>query len=135
MWGALLGLAAQSARHRATRTARRIGLMLMAGALALIGLGFLIAAAFLATLPPLGPIGTSLAFASGFLALALIVALVAMMRPTPRTAALEAEALAAVNNAMTSAPKAVAEGVSKAPGLALMGAFAGGLILALRLRK
>lgn len=129
MLGLLAGLAAREAKARAAQAARRAALLALAGLLALIGAGFLLAAGFIATAQALGPLNAALAFGAGFLVLAGLVALIA--RKPHRRKGLEAEALAALEQA----PKAVAEGIAKSPGLALMGAFAGGLFLALKLRK
>ena len=127
----LMGIAAGQAAKSAAEAARRAALMAVAGFLGLIAMGFAVAAGFIVTLPHLGPAGTALAFAGGFLLLALIVALIARRRPRHRRAlpALNVEAEAA------QALGAVPQAISKAPGTALMAAFAGGLILALKLRK
>ncbi len=129
MLGLLAGLAAREAKARAAQAARRAALLALVGLLALIGAGFLLAAGFIATAQALGPLNAALAFGAGFLVLAGLVALIA--RKPHRRKGLEAEAFAALEQA----PKAVAEGIAKSPGLALMGAFAGGLFLALKLRK
>ena len=129
MLGLLASLAAREAKARAAAAARRAMLLALAGLLALIGVGFLLAAGFIATANALGALNAALAFGAGFLVLAGLVALIA--RKPRRHRGLELEALAALDQA----PQAVAAGIAKAPGLALMGAFAGGLILALKLRK
>ena len=131
MWTLLLGLASGQAARSAQNFARRAALTALAGLLALIGAGFLVGAAFLAVLPHLGAIPTALLFGGVFLVIALIVWASARHRPQPALttplAGLETEAA----QAMAAVPSAVA----KAPGLSLMTAFAGGLILAMKLRK
>lgn len=133
MLGLLASLAAREAKARAAAAARRAMLLALAGGLALIGTGFLLAAGFIATAQALGTLNAALAFGAGFLVLAGLVALIARKPHRRRRleGGLELEALAALEQA----PQAVAEGIAKSPGLALLGAFAGGLILALKLRK
>lgn len=136
-----LGLAAGRAAQRATEALRRAALLAVAAVLGLIAAGFGVAAAFIAAKPYLGPVGTSLAFGAFFLVLALIVALMARRRPPVAAQAplsalatlpiLQAQAQAQARNVAGAVPRAIA----RAPGTALMAAFAGGLILALRLRR
>ncbi|WP_151717775.1 hypothetical protein [Gemmobacter serpentinus] len=132
----LMAVAAGQAAKSAADAAKRAALIAVAGFLGLIAMGFVVAAGFIVTLPHLGPAGTALAFGGGFLVLALIVLLIA--RPPRRRPGglgyglnpgmnVEAEAAAALG--------AVPNAIAKAPGTAMMAAFAGGLILALRLRK
>lgn len=129
MLGLLAGLAAREAKARAAAAARHALLLALAGGLALIGAGFLLAAGVIAAAKALGAVTAALAFGAGFLGLAGLLALIA--RKPRRHRGVEAEALAALEQA----PQAVAAGIAKSPGLALLGAFAGGLILALKLRK
>lgn len=133
MLGLLASLAAREAKARAAAAARRAMLMVLAGLLALVGAGFLLAAGFIATAQALGALNAALAFGAAFLVLAGLVALIAR-KPRRRKGlvkGMDLEALAALEQA----PQAVAQGIARSPGLALMGAFAGGLILALKLRK
>lgn len=129
MLGLLASLAMREGKARVEATVRRAVLAAVALLLALIGLGFLLAAGFIAAAASMGPLNAALAFGAVFLALSGLVALIARLPRQSR--GLAPESLAALEQA----PQAVAEGVAKAPGLALMGAFAGGLILALRLRR
>ena len=130
MWGALLGLAAAEAQRRAAQAAQRAALRALAVLLALIGLGFLLAAGLMATAQAIGAIPATLILGGGFLLLAASVALVARLGQR-KPVTLPPEALAALNRT----PEAVSSGIAKAPGLALLGAFVGGLILALKLRR
>ncbi len=125
------GLASRSAQARAGDTARRIVLSLVAGMFALVGAGFLTAAGWLALAWPLGAIGASLVVGGVFLLLALILLLAAGAR---RRSPVETEMQALKAQAQALASR-VPEEVAKAPALPLMGAFVGGLLLALRLRR
>lgn len=129
MLGLLAGLAMREGKARVEATVRRAMLGLAALLLALVGLGFLLAAGFIAAAESMGALNAALAFGAAFLVLSGLVALIA--RVPRRSHGLAQESLAALDQA----PQAVAEGVAKAPGLSLMAAFAGGLILALRLRR
>lgn len=139
-----LGLMAGQAARQAGVTARRMGLMAFAGLLGLVGAGFLTAAGFIALMHHWGPIGAAAGFGAGFVAVALILVLVANRRPArdraleAQVAGLEAQALRARQEAaaaLAAVPDSLGQSIGRSPALPLLGAFAGGLILALKLRK
>ncbi len=125
------GLASRQAGAKAGDAMRRLALVLAAGLLALVGGGFLTAAAWLALERPLGAIGASVVVGGVFCLLALILLLAGSRR---RPSALSRDIDALKVQAQSFAGR-LPDQVAKDPTLPLMGAFVGGLILALRLRK
>lgn len=129
-----ISILAQVAADRARASARRAALLALAGLCALVALGFLIAAGWTALAAWCGPIFASLSCAGGFLLLALILWLVSRRR-RPRPIGLNAAEIQALEAEATALLNQFPEAIGKAPFLSLAGAFLGGLLLALRLRR
>jgi hypothetical protein len=125
----MLGVMAGEAARSASNAARRAVLLAIGGLFALIAAGFLTAAAFIALASHLSPLAAALILAGLFLQAALILLLVARApaRREAEATRARAEALAALSS--------VPDVVGRNPVGALAAAFAGGLILALRLRR
>ena len=132
----LLGVATGQAAQRASDAMRRIALMAAAGVVLLVALGFVTAAAFIATAQHWGSLIAALVFGAGFLVLALILMVLAGQtgRRDRRLMRMEAEARQAQAQAM-AALATVPEAIARRPMAPLLAAFAGGLLLAMRLRR
>lgn len=136
----VLGVLAGQAAAQAGRKARRMGLVVFAGLLALIGLGFVLAAIWTALALELGSIWASGIIGGIFLLLALIVLLIAGHRPrqdealAAQLAQLEAQ-LRKVQADAAGLGASVSDSIGRKPAVPLMAAFAGGLLLALKLRR
>ena len=132
----MLGVVAGEAARSASNAARRAVLLAVGAVFALVAAGFLTAAAFIALADHWSPLTAALILAGVFLGVALILILVARApaRRIAELARLEAEANRARAEAM-AALSAVPGVVGRNPVGALAAAFAGGLILALRLRR
>lgn len=129
------GAASANAAAQAGQALRRALLMLVAALLALVALGFLTAAAWVALDRWQGPVVASLIMAGGFLILALIAALTAALGgKRHRHHKVEAE-LAARQAEMAALLGTGAEALGKAPMVTMGGAFLAGLLLALRIRR
>lgn len=123
------GLAADHARA----AARRAALMGLAALAGLVGAGFALSLGWMALARWQGAMVASGAMAGGFLLLAGVLLLIARRRPKPR--GLGAEDLAALE-AQAAAIAAIApEILARHPLLPLIGAFLGGLLLALKLTR
>lgn len=130
----ILGLVSGQAARHASDAMRRFVLMALAGVLLLIAAGFLTAATFILAAQHWGALAAALGFGGAFLLVALILLVVAGWsgRSDRRLARMEAEARQA--QAM-AALAAVPAAIGNRPMAPLLAAFAGGLLLALRLRR
>lgn len=136
----LLGIVAAQTAQQVGRKARRMGHLVFAAVLALVGFGFVLSAIWTALAYELGPIWASGLIGGVFLFLALIVLLISGQKPRPdaalaaELAVLEAQ-LRKVQADAAGLGAEVSDSIGRKPAVPLMAAFAGGLLLALKLRR